>query len=59
MSSHLLGELEQLISEENTEPNYKKALNVLNYSCKYGDTDPACQSAKKLRKFINSKIKPD
>lgn len=50
---------DQLISEENTEPNYKKALNVLNYSCKYGDTDPACQSAKRLRKFINSKIKPD
>lgn len=50
---------DQLISEENAEPNYKKALNVLNYSCKYSDTDPACQSAKRLRKFINSKIKPD
>lgn len=48
---------DQLISEENTEPNYKKALNVLNYSCKYGGDDPACQSAKELRKFINSKIK--
>ena len=48
---------DQLISEENTEPNYKKALNVLNYSCKYGGGDPACQSAKELRKFINSKIK--
>ncbi|MGE8643961.1 hypothetical protein [Acinetobacter vivianii] len=50
---------DQLISEENTEPNYKKALNVLNYSCKYGNDDPACQSAKELRKFINSKIKPE
>lgn len=47
---------DQLISEENTEPNYKKALNVLKYSCKYGNDDPACQSAKELRKFINSKI---
>lgn len=47
----------QLISEENTEPNYKKALNVLNYSCKYGNDDPACQSAKELRKFIGTKIK--
>ncbi|MCU4580498.1 sel1 repeat family protein [Acinetobacter gyllenbergii] len=50
---------DQLISEENTEPNYKKALNVLNYSCKYGNDDPACQSAKELRKFINSKNKPE
>ncbi|MFI8033733.1 hypothetical protein ACH8I4_07610 [Acinetobacter sp. ABJ_C3_5] len=48
---------DQLISEENTEPNYKKALNVLNYSCKYGEDDPACQSAKELQKFINSKLK--
>lgn len=48
---------DQLISEENTKPNYKKALNVLNYSCKYGNDDPACQSAKELREFINSKIK--
>lgn len=48
---------DQLISEENTEPNYKKALNALNYSCKYGEDDPACQSAKELQKFINSKLK--
>lgn len=48
---------DQLISEKNTKPNYKKALDVLNYSCKYGNDDPACQSAKELREFINSKIK--
>lgn len=48
---------DQLIAEGNTEPHYKKALNVLNYSCKYGDDDPACQSAKQLRSFIKSKIK--
>lgn len=48
---------DQLISEENTEPNYNKALNVLNYSCKYGEDDPACQSAKELQKIINSKLK--
>lgn len=46
---------DQLISMEN--PNYEKALDVLNYSCTYGIDDPACQSAKDLQKFINGKIK--
>lgn len=46
---------DQLISMEN--PNYEKALDVLNYSCKYGTDDPACQSAKDLQEFIKEKIK--
>lgn len=46
---------DQIIFIEN--PNYRKALDVLNYSCTYEIDDPACQSAKDLQKFISGKVK--